>query len=138
MVCTKLQGAECTWREATGWRAWTHNVFMATEDDSSAAIDGEPDWYLREWASFKNKKQAGLSTELDIHKTTAHRLWTGQQPYRRDFLNMVARWLEIQPYELLMHPDEAIALRRLRETALQIAAEDARRPIVHAPAARAG
>lgn len=119
-------------------RRWTHNVFMAAEHDSEPGDDAGPDWHLQAWATRLGKKQADLVTKLDIHKTTAHRLWTGKQPYRRDFVVKIARWLEIEPYELLMDPDEAVALRRLRETAFQIAAEDRRAWVDAPPAAKAG
>lgn len=83
----------------------------------------DADWHLREWVELRGKRQADLVKDLDLNKTTAHRLWHGQQPYRRDFVIMIATWLEIRPFELLMPPDEAMALRRLRESALQIAAD---------------
>jgi transcriptional regulator with XRE-family HTH domain len=94
----------------------------------------EPDWYLQAWASERGKKQTDLVSELGWHKTTAHRLWHGLQPYRRDFLNAAARWLGVQPHELLMPPGEALALRQLRESAVQIA--DQSRPFDHQQPAR--
>ena len=50
-------------------------------------------------------------------------LSTGKQRYNRDVLNDVAAAMHLRPYELLMHPDEAMAIRRVRESALKIAAE---------------
>lgn len=97
-------------------KACTHNRVMVDQPD--------PDWFLRDWAAYKGKRQADLVEEIGWHKTTAHRLWHGLQPYRRDFLNQAAHWLGIQPYELLMRPSDALALRRLRETAAVIVAED--------------
>jgi transcriptional regulator with XRE-family HTH domain len=84
----------------------------------------DQDWHLKEWAAARGKKQADLVTELGWHSTTAHRLWHGKQPYRRDFVNEAARWLGIEPFELLMPPAEAIALKNIRRSALAIAAED--------------
>ncbi len=119
-MCTKMQVRMCTACGATGAPRWSHNVFMPDQNAESIPI-AEPDWFLREWAEVRAKKQSGLTAELDIHKTTAHRLWTGKQPYRRDFVNLIAAWLGIEPYELLMAPEEAMAIRRLRETAKIIA-----------------
>jgi len=136
MMWTKTQGAEFTGRGATATKPWSHHVDMDGEDDS--ALDDGPDWYVREWGDRLGKKQAGLVSELNIHKNTAHRLWTGKQPYRRDFVNAISRWFNIEPYELLMPPDEAIALRRIRETAMQIAADERERLSGETPVKRAG
>jgi len=93
-----------------------HNVNVTT--------DLEPDWYLQEWAAKAEKRQADLVTDLGWVKNHAHRIWHSKQPYRRDIVNAVARWLGIQPYELLMPPEEAMLLRNLRQTAKAIAASD--------------
>lgn len=45
----------------------------------------------------------------------------GEQQYTRDAVNEVSAYLNLRPYELLMHPDEAMRLRRLREDAIRIA-----------------
>lgn len=73
-------------------------------------------------AHFK-KRQASLSNELGWSKGRANLFWHSTQPYRRDVVNQVAAWLGIAPHELLMPPVEALAIRRLRETAAQIVAE---------------
>lgn len=81
----------------------------------------EPDWYLQDWAKLAGKRQADLVNDLGWLKNHAHRIWHGKQPYRRDIVNAAARWLEIEPYELLMPPAEALQIRQLREAALAIA-----------------
>jgi transcriptional regulator with XRE-family HTH domain len=113
--------------------ARSQNVYMAKSNN-------EPDWFLRDWMRLKGKKQSHLVTELGWHKTAAHRLWHGRQPYRRDLVNEVAPWLEVQPFELLMSPREALALRQLRETAhLIVQQEEVLDPAAGAiPAARRG
>lgn len=83
----------------------------------------DPDWHLQEWAKENGKIQADLVSELGMHKNAAHRIWHGRQPYRRDIVNLIAAWLGIRPYELLMPPQEAIALRGLRESAALITAQ---------------
>ena len=82
----------------------------------------EPDWHLQAWMREKGKIQADLVRELGWDKAKASFLWNGKQPYRKDLVNQVAEWLDIEPFELLMPPSEAKALRQLRETALAIAA----------------
>ena len=68
-----------------------------------------------------NKRQAALVSELGWSKNRASIVWHGAQPYRRDIVNELAAWLGIEPFELLMSPNEAMMLRRLRETAQEIA-----------------
>lgn len=86
--------------------------------------ENEPDWRLREWMQHFGKRQASLVNELGWPKGRAHAVWHSRVPYRRDLINLLSRWLGIRPYELLMSPDEALALRRLRQAAATIAAED--------------
>lgn len=73
------------------------------------------DWHLQEWVREAGKKQADLVKDLGWHKNTAFRLWHSVQPYHREVVNEVAAWLEIEPYELLMPPAEALKIRRVRE-----------------------
>lgn len=81
----------------------------------------EPDWYLQDWAKLADKRQADLVNDLGWLKNHAHRIWHGKQPYRRDIVNAVAQWLNIEPYELLMPPQDAMKIRQLREAAIAIA-----------------
>mgnify|MGYP002862239982 CR=1 FL=1 len=72
------------------------------------------------------RKQADLVKHLGWDKARASFMWNGKQGYRRKDVAEVSEWLGIEPFELLMSPTEAFGLRRLRETALQIAAEAGR------------
>ena len=90
----------------------------------SMADRADNDWHLQEWLAHFGKRQVSLVNELGWDKARASFVWNGRQPYRRPLVNEVARWLGIRPFELLMPPREALALRRLRNTALAIAAED--------------
>lgn len=83
----------------------------------------QPDWHLREWMSHFGKRQAALSNELGWNKSKANFFWHGRQPYRREVVNEISHWLGIEPYELLMSPREALALRRLRQAAAVIVGE---------------
>lgn len=72
------------------------------------------DWYLAEWMGSLLKKQADLVRDLDWNKAKASLMVNGKQQYTRDEVNELATYLNIQPFELLMHPDDAMAYRRLR------------------------
>jgi transcriptional regulator with XRE-family HTH domain len=85
---------------------------------------GDEDWHLREWMAHLGKRQASLVNELGWTKNRANIVWHGRQPYKRSLVNEISRWLGIRPYELLMAPREAEALRRLRQSAAVIAAEE--------------
>lgn len=83
----------------------------------------DSDWYFQGWMIHFGKRQASLVNELGWDKARASYVWHGRIPYRRDVVNEVANWLGIRPFELLMPPAEALALRQLKETAFAIAAE---------------
>lgn len=84
----------------------------------------EHDWFLHAWFDTLGKVQNDLHTQLKLPKNTMSRLWHGDQPYRKDYLNKIASWLGIQPYELLLHPQDAFQIRRLKA-----AVEGAVRPV---------
>lgn len=73
------------------------------------------DWYLKEWFATVGLKQRDLITKLDYQPAAAHRLWHSLQPYRRDHVAEISALLNIQPWELLMPPEEAMALRQLKK-----------------------
>lgn len=77
-------------------------------------------WYAPEWAAHFGKKQADAQRDLGWSRSTASGLWNLSQKYTQERVDEVALWLGIAPYELLMPPPEALALRRLRETAFAI------------------
>lgn len=55
------------------------------------------------------QKEAGWS------KTTASHLYNRQQDYNPALVKAAARALKIREYELLLHPEEAFHIRRLRQ-----------------------
>lgn len=81
------------------------------------------DWYLKAWMAALKVRQRDIMKATDYSKATMSDLVNGKQRYNRDILNEIADVLHIRPYELLMHPDEAMAIRRVRESAVRIAAE---------------
>lgn len=83
-------------------------------------------WYFAEWASHRGKKQADAQRELGWSRSTASGLWNGTQRYTQERVDEASVWLGVAPYELLMPPEEAVALRGLRDSAYAIAAEQKR------------
>ena len=79
--------------------------------------ESDRDWQLRAWMRYRGKKQADLVRDLDWNRGRASKVYNGSLTYKRDVVNQVADWLEIRPFELFLKPEEALALRRLRETA---------------------
>ena len=79
------------------------------------------DWFLKEWLAALHKKQADIVRDLDWNKARVSLMLSGKQQYTRDAVNELSDYLHIRPYELLMHPDEAMRLRRLKEDAIRIA-----------------
>ncbi len=80
-------------------------------------------WFLPEWAKELGKRQRDAQHELGWAKASASDLWNGKQRYTQDLVDEVATWLGILPFELLMPPAQALALRRLRQSAAAIVAE---------------
>ena len=78
------------------------------------------DWYLKEWLAATETSQADLVRLTDYPKAKVSDLANGKQRYNRDILNDIAAALNIQPHELLMHPSDAMALRRMRRLAEQM------------------
>lgn len=82
-----------------------------------------PDWFLPEWMKSLQVSQADLVRSTDWSPATVNDIYHGRTEYYRGIVNEIAQALHIQPFELLLHPDEAMALRRLRDSAVRIAAE---------------
>jgi hypothetical protein len=86
------------------------------------------DWYLSQWLKTLGKRQADIVRDLDWNKARVSLTASGKQPYDRDDVNEVAAYLNLHPYELLMHPDDAMAMRRLRADMIRLAHENAPQP----------
>lgn len=79
-----------------------------------------PDWFLKEWMSSLDVSQADLARDCDWTNSTMHGIYHGRTQYYREIVNLIAEKLNVHPYELLMHPDQARALQRQREDSLKI------------------
>jgi hypothetical protein len=80
----------------------------------------EHDWYFVQWLAYFEKAQKDVVNDLEWNKSKASLMFNGKQPYSRKDVNQVAEYLSLQPYELLMMPEDAMALRRLRREALTV------------------
>lgn len=90
-------------------------------------------WFLPEWMDTLRVRQADMVERAGWSKTTASLLYNRQQDYSPRLIEEAAVALNIAPFELLLHPDDAMAIRRMRESAVVIAA-DRRHSFTPAPA----
>ncbi len=87
----------------------------------TAAMAGpHHDWYLKEWLKTLKKRQADIARDLDWNKARVSLMIRGEQQYNRDAVNELSSYLHLSPYELLMHPDDAMAIRQLRNDAMRV------------------
>lgn len=82
-----------------------------------------PDWFLPEWMGALQVKPVDLVRETGMSKATISDIVNGRTNYYRALVNQIASVLRIEPFELLMHPDQAFAIRRMRADAVRIAAD---------------
>ena len=85
----------------------------------------EYDWYLSEWMATQGLRQAQIVEvtgwpKSKVSKMVNNKLRTG---YARDMVNQLASILNIHPHELLMHPVDAFAIRRMHESAVRIVSD---------------
>ena len=109
-------------RELRGARdkIFLHHANMARKTKQVSTSAPGPDWFLQEWMAALRKSQADLARECDWARGTMHGIYHGRTEYYRELVNLIASKLNIQPYELLMHPDDAMAIRQLRKDALTV------------------
>ena len=86
----------------------------------------EQDWYLPEWMASLDMSQADLRRETGWSKAKMSELVNGVSRYNRDVVNLLAHVMHLRTYELLLHPDDAFAIRKIRETVVAVAAEKPR------------
>jgi len=80
-----------------------------------------PKWFLREWMDMLGVKQADMCRRTGWSKASASQLYNGIQDYSPNIVEAAAIALNVAEYELLMQPERAMAIRRLRESAISIA-----------------
>lgn len=72
------------------------------------------DWYLKEWLASLDTSVTWLERETGWTHRIASQLVNCRTRWNRDHLMLAARTLRISPFELLLHPDDAMQIRRLR------------------------
>lgn len=78
------------------------------------------DWYFKQWLLHFEKIQAEVVKDLGWNKSKASLMFNDKQRYHRDDVNEIAAYLNIEPFELLLPPERAMALRQYRASAEQI------------------
>lgn len=82
---------------------------------------GEINWFFPEWmAYFGVSKQVDIMEKTGWSKATTSQIMSGKQDYSPKVVNEAAKAFHLAPYELLMRPEEAMALRQLRSDALRV------------------
>lgn len=85
---------------------------------------GPVNWYLREWMEACGLSgrgaQAKMMERTGWSKATMSQLFNGTQDYSPKVVNEASVALSVEPWELLMHPDRAMALRRLQSSAQDV------------------
>lgn len=104
-------------------------------------IPTQINWFLREWMEITDafSGRGGLERmrkETGWSKATMSQLYNNKQDYSPKILNEAARALHVEPFELLMKPERAMALRRQVAAAIQIVADNT--PPEDAPPNKAG
>lgn len=88
-------------------------------------------WHVQEWMELYKKRQVDLINELGWSKAKASDVMSGQQ-YTQSLIDQLAPWLNAKPFELLMAPQEAMAIRAMRKAAVEIAADNSQAEIAPA------
>lgn len=84
-----------------------------------------PDWFFREWIAALGIRypHAWLQRELGYSDGKASNVLNGTKRYDKDIVNDVSAAMKIHPYELLMPPELANAIRAMRKEAPKLAEE---------------
>lgn len=80
-------------------------------------------WHLAAWMDTLRTSQTDMMDRAGWSKTTASLLYNCRQDLSSKLIKEAAFALNIEPFELFMLPDQAMALRRLRDDAIRIAAD---------------
>jgi hypothetical protein len=78
------------------------------------------DWYFNQWLAYFDKSQADVVEGLEWNKSKVSLFASGKQRYHRDDINQLAAFLNLEPFELLLPPDRAMAMRQYRASAEKI------------------
>ncbi len=101
------------------------SVFSYTRRMARRGIPkGGTNWYLPEWMAVCGLDGRGSQAEMmrrtGWSKATMSQLFNGAQDYSPKVVNEASKALSCEPYEMLMPPEKAMAIRRLLSSAQQI------------------
>lgn len=96
-------------------RRVSHNRNMARR-----GIPTQINWYLKEWMDMLEVNQAEMIRRTGWSKASASQLYNNKQDYSPKIVNEAALALNVAPFELLMKPWEAMALRKQRAAAIEL------------------
>ena len=108
---------------ADSQRRLTDNPCMSDKPTKRASTPIEQlghRWFFAEHAETQGKTQADVERALGWPRGKVSALWNCKQRYNQEAVDEVAAWLKLEPYELLMSPDEAHAIKQLRSAARAI------------------
>lgn len=101
------------------------DVLSRFSDNLNMAAPDKPLWYLQEWFATQDKIQRTLITELGWLPGKAYKVWHGIQEPKPSEMHDIAAFLNIRPHELMMHPEDAMRIRRLEAAVREVAASEA-------------
>lgn len=96
-----------------------HNANMARR----GIPKGQINWYFPEWMTyFGITKQTDIMERTGWSKATVSQIMNGKQDYSPKLINDACQAFHLAPHELLLRPENAMALRALRTDALRVIA----------------
>jgi len=98
-----------------------YNACMVNAKLNTRPKPNAPDWFLPAWMDHLHVNQASLARMTGWSIATTNDIYHGRTEYYRGIMNTAATALNIHPFELLMHPDDAMAMRQFRHQALRVA-----------------
>lgn len=72
-------------------------------------------WYINEWLALNSLNQKEFAQITGWSKQKVSAICNGRNRYNKETVETAAAVLGCHPYELLLHPTRAIAIRRLLE-----------------------
>ncbi len=110
-------------------RAWAKDASLPVCDNSHMARrgipKGPPSWFLPEWmaaaASEGRGSQAKMIELTGWSRATMSQLYNGQQDFSPAILRAAAIALSAEPFELLIPPERAFAIRRAMASLREVA-----------------
>lgn len=119
--CHDLYSPQVNIWSSAGFHLGLTDADAPCSHDVNMAAPERPLWYLQEWFAANGLIQRDLVTGLDWLPAKAHKVWHGLQEPKTSEIRDIAALLNIAPHELLMPPEEAMRIRRLRSVISEVA-----------------